>query len=583
MNLTDENPCPKKAVVTGMGVVTPVGNDPEEFYKAVVQGQTAIKRLALFNEHEYPNPIGAPVAEPVAEIGGSSKLESWVVYCLHSALQQAGLSLAVLRSKRVVLVCGTFLGEVGLRSRGSVFPPPPFDKIARDLGIRLGLDLPSFTLTNACASGVQAVGLGADLIRLGRADLVIACGFEGLGEFVYTGMNLIRSLGTDLRPFDAGRDGTVLGEGAGVLILEEELEALDRGVKLWGEVLGWGLSNDAFHYLRPHQEARGMVKAMQMALKDGGLTGETLDYINAHGTGTRLNDSMETQAIKAACGKWAKDIPVSSIKGVIGHSLGASGILGTVATVLALDKSLLPPTSRFLHPDPECDLDYIPFQSRNRVIDTALCNGAGFGGVNGVLAIGRYRKAGCRGRVSHLFKEEIIAETACRWAAPCGDEIEMITRIKQQVDGLLQKRKLMSPLGDSFGIVFDAADGIFPAQQQFWDDLCHKGPRLASPAQFCFSFPGRIAGELAIGYGITGPCLTICDSEGTMKNGVELARILLNREKARQLMVCKLSKQSFVALIMQLSNVMLNEDVTDFYRIEHLLDYCQGLGGEVLP
>jgi len=525
-------------VVTGMETHTVFGDSKDAFWDGIVSGKIGIGQGS--SEHLHQNE---------KYLKKTAILTQKISNCIQNALRETYISRDELEKRKAILLFGTFLGEVGCLDNDPSNNARPFDSIANEVAEQLELEMPSIVLSNACASGIQAVGLGMDLIRRGNFDIAIVCGYEALNLFALAGMSSIKSLGDELRPFDANRKGTVLSEGIGVIILESEAIACERKARIFAEVSGCGMSNDANHYVRPHPDGTGIVNAIKMALRDASLMPDDIDYIQAHGTGTLLNDSTETKAIKSVFGDRAYKIPISGIKGSIGHTLGASGIIASIAAILSFEKNMLPPTANYSNFDAACDLDYIPQNSRGKRIERALCHSLGFGGVNGVLALGRYpQNAEAAEDINRQIR--IANGVAGSWKE-IRSEIELI----KMIFTLIKELQIRSGQGQAFfsdmGIIADVGEGLFPSQKQFHEELCNKGPLFVNPSLFCFSFPNRITGEIAREFCITGPTLTICDSGADMQKAYLLGQTLLRRKKAGIALLVKIQKRCIAMLILE--------------------------------
>ena len=545
----------RRVVVTGMGVLSAVGNDNHLFFETVTRGRCRIRQIRSFDVSYYTTSVGAEIPRdlvpPMREL---SELAGSVAVCILNALAQGGMCRTDLRDRKAALVLGTFLGEVGIRKIGQDFVPKSFDGVGREVAAWLGTDVSTVVVSTACVSGMNAIAIGSDLIRFGQVDLVLAGGYEGLGDFVYGGMSALRTLADTIRPFDARRQGTALGEGVGILLLESEESARHRKAEIHAEVLGYGLSNDAYHPLRPHPDGRGMAEAVRMALADSGISADRVDYINAHGTGTRLNDSAETRAIKATFGERAYRVPVSSIKPVVGHTLGAAGAIESIATVMAIEEECIPPTLNCEIPDPECDLDYVAGASRQKSIDVALSHSLGFGGVNGALAFGRYPSAYECGSIGPEVGEVVVsAGRAKNWHWEHEDGFVMLSEMVSFAREVLVDVDLAEPYGDGMGIVMDMSTGLLPSQAGFWEIL-EREPRFARPVLFCHSFPGIVVGELARELNITGPSLTLCDSSPDMEKAAWIGRRMLLARKADRVLVGKSDGKDMVMLVLERSS-----------------------------
>ncbi len=404
-------------MVTGLGAVTPIGNDARATWRAALAGESGVDFIRAFDPSEYPVRIAAEVKDfdptGVASPKEVRKLERNVLLALAAAREavgDAGLDGAY-DPGRIGILFGTaiggFLGMMEqhdiLRERGPTRVSPTFipsvlaDAASGQLAISLGYRGPNYAPVSACATGSHAVGEAAEVIRRGDADAVLAGGAEAcMHPLILAGFCSMRGLVAEdeyppnaLRPFDATRAGFVMGEGACVLVLEELEAAQKRGATIYAEILGYGASNDAHHMAQPDPEFVGVSEMMRSALARAGIEPEQVGYINAHGTSTPLGDLAETNAIKEVFGKHAYDLAVSSTKSVTGHCFGAAGAIEAMMCVLAIHEGVLPPTINYRHPDPECDLDYVPNEKREVKVDVALSNAMGLGGHNGCVLVGR--------------------------------------------------------------------------------------------------------------------------------------------------------------------------------------------------
>jgi 3-oxoacyl-[acyl-carrier-protein] synthase II len=407
----------RRVVVTGLGAVTPIGNDAPSTWRAALAGESGVDRIRSFDASGYPVQIAAEVkgfeAAGVASAKELRRLDRNVVLALaaaREAVREARLE-DTYDPTRVGIVFGSaiggFLGIMEqndvLRERGHERVSPNFlpnvlvDSASGQLAIALGVRGPNYAVVSACATGSHAVGEGAELIKRGDADAVLAGGSEAcMHPLILAGFCAMRGLAAGdgdprraSRPFDAKRSGFVMGEGACVLALEELEAARARGAPLYAEVLGYGASNDAHHMAQPDPEAVGVIEMMRAALTRAGVEPERVGYVNAHGTSTPLGDAAETRAIKDVFGDHAYRLAVSSTKSVMGHLFGAAGAVEAMMCVLALRDGVLPPTINYEHPDPECDLDYVPNEARSVQVDVALSNAMGLGGHNGCVLFGR--------------------------------------------------------------------------------------------------------------------------------------------------------------------------------------------------
>jgi 3-oxoacyl-[acyl-carrier-protein] synthase II len=404
-------------VVTGLGAITPVGNDARSTWKAAVEGRSGVDFIRSFDASGFPVRIAAEVKDfdPSALVSPKEarRLDRNVLLALGAAREAIADARfdGAYDPERVGILFGTAIGGFNgiveqhdvLRERGADRVVPHFipsvlvDAASGQLAISLGYRGPNYAPVSACATGSTAVGEGAEIIRRGDADAVLAGGGEAcMHPLILAGFCAMRGLVAEeehppraSRPFDATRAGFVMGEGACVLVLEELEAARKRGAPVYAEVLGYGASNDAYHMAAPEPEATGVAEMMRQALARAGVRREQVGYVNAHGTSTPLGDLAETKAIKDVFGEHAYSLAVSSTKSVMGHCFGAAGAIEAMMCVLAISEGVLPPTINYEHPDPDCDLDYVPNEARRVRVDVALSNAMGLGGHNACVLIGR--------------------------------------------------------------------------------------------------------------------------------------------------------------------------------------------------
>jgi beta-ketoacyl-acyl-carrier-protein synthase II len=406
----------RRVAVTGLGAVTPLGHDARSTWDAAVAGRSGVGFIESFDASGFPVRIASEVKgfDPVGVVGQKEarRLERNVVLAVAAAREawtDAGAE-GVDPSRAGILVGSAIGGVTGvlaqqdvLRERGHDRVSPWFlpnvlvDSASGQIAIDLGLRGPNYAPVSACATGSHAVGEGAELIRRGDAEVVVAGGTEAcMHPVILAGFCAMRGLVAEdedptraSRPFDATRAGFVMGEGACVLVLEDLERAERRGARVYAEVLGYGTSNDAHHMAQPDPESVGVEEMMRAALTRAGVVPERVGYVNAHGTSTPQGDLAETKAIKAVFGRHAYELAVSSTKSVLGHLFGAAGAVEAMMCVLALHEGVLPPTINYVSPDPECDLDYVPNEARATQVDVALSNAMGLGGHNACVLLGR--------------------------------------------------------------------------------------------------------------------------------------------------------------------------------------------------
>ena len=408
-----------RVMITGLGVVSPVGIGVDSFWKSLVNGISGIRRITHFDPTHHDCQIAAEVKDfdPLKWIEKKEvrKMDLFAQYGLAAAMmavEHGDLKVNEKNRDRVGVLVGTGMGgipmlveqhsillEKGPDRVSPFFIPGIIPNISSGRSsMQVGARGPNSCVSTACATGNHAIGDCFRIIQRGEADVMLAGGTEAvIAPLCVAGFSACKALSTRKheperasRPFDKERDGFVMGEGAAVLILESLEHALDRGATIYGEVIGYGMSGDAYHVTAPAPEGEGAVQSMRYAIQDSGLRPEEVDYINAHGTSTPYNDANETLAIKRLFGDHAYRISVSSIKSMIGHTLGAAGAMEAVATILSLKHGLLTPTINYEYPDPDCDLDYVPNKVRERLIQVALNNSFGFGGTNATMVFRRY-------------------------------------------------------------------------------------------------------------------------------------------------------------------------------------------------
>jgi 3-oxoacyl-[acyl-carrier-protein] synthase II len=406
----------RKVAITGMGAVTPLGNDVPATWAALVAGQSGVDFIRAFDASEFPVRIAAEVKDydPAGSASPKDvrKFDRNVLFTLSAAkeaLSDAGIN--GYSPERTGVIVGNCIGGFNelmrqhdvLRERGPDRVSPYFlanilvDSPSGQLAIELGVRGPNYAVVSACATGSHAIGEAAELIKRGDADVVLAGGTEScIHPLILAGFCSMRGLAAEdgnpaqaARPFDAERAGFVMAEGAGVVVLEDLDGARARGARIYAEVLAYGASNDAHHMLQPDPESVGVVDMMRTALARGGVAAEEVDYVNAHGTGTLLGDAAETKAIKEVFGRHAYELAVSSTKSMTGHMFGAAGAVEAIAAALAIHHGVIPPTINYRTPDPDCDLDYVPNEAREADVRIALSNAMGLGGHNGCVLLGR--------------------------------------------------------------------------------------------------------------------------------------------------------------------------------------------------
>jgi 3-oxoacyl-[acyl-carrier-protein] synthase II len=409
----------RRVVITGVGMVSPLGIDTMENWKSLLEGRNGIGTITRFDTKDYPTTIAGEVKnfDPANYIPKKDikKMDLFIHYAIAAsdfALQDSGLKVDSSNAPRIGVYIGSGIGgfgvieathkallEGGPRKISPFFIPASIVNLASGwVSIRTGAKGPNSATCTACTTSAHSIGDSFKIIARGDADVMIAGGSEGcITPLGIGGFCAMRALSTRndepekaSRPFDRDRDGFVMGEGAGILILESLEYAVKRNSKIYAEIVGYGMSGDAYHITAPSEDGDGAIRVMQLAIQDAGITPREVQYINAHGTSTPFNDKAETQAIKKVFREHAKKLAVSSTKSMTGHLLGAAGGLESAITALAIHHQIAPPTINLDNPDPECDLDYVPHKSRAMEIQYALSNSFGFGGTNGALVFKRF-------------------------------------------------------------------------------------------------------------------------------------------------------------------------------------------------
>lgn len=409
----------RRVVVTGLGMISPLGLDVQSSWQAVIQGKSGVGYITHFDAKDYPVRIAAEVKgfDPTKyiELKEVKKMDRFIHFAIAAtemAIADSALKITPENSERIGVVIGSGMGglpaieyyhqillEKSWKRVSPFFIPMVIINLAAgQISIKYGIKGPNLAVTTACATGNHSIGEAFRMIQYGDADVMIAGGAEAvITPMAVAGFAIMRALSTRneepekaSRPFDADRDGFVMGEGSGILILEELEHALKRGAKIYAELVGYGMTSDAYHITAPAPEGEGGARCMKMALNDAGISPEEIDYINAHGTSTKQGDELETQAIKTIFGEHAYKLCVSSTKSMTGHLLGAAGGVEAIFTVLSIYENIIPPTINLDNPDPECDLDYVPYNAKKKEVRYAMTNSFGFGGTNASLIFKKF-------------------------------------------------------------------------------------------------------------------------------------------------------------------------------------------------
>ncbi len=408
-----------RAVITGMGVISPVGNHLDEFWNNLIEGKSGIGLLTRFDTSNLPTKVAAEVKnfEPTDWINKKEsrhmdRFAQFAMAAAKMALQDSGLDLDKVDKERAGAVMGCGIGGVitfeeqkeVLMAKGSGRITPFFvpmlisNMAAAHLSIEFGLQGSSMTIATACASATNAIGEALRIIQRGEADVVFCGGTEApITSLAFAGFCAAKTMSTEKdnpeqasRPFDKRRSGFVMGEGAGVLVLESLEHAKARGAHIYAELAGYGSTSDAYHITTPIPGGAGATRAMRLALEDAGISLEDVDYINAHGTSTGPNDATETAAIKTLFGSYASKLAISSTKSMTGHLMGAAGAIEAIICAISIERGAIPPTTNYGEPDPECDLDYVPNVARKQEVNVAMSNSLGFGGHNATVVLKKF-------------------------------------------------------------------------------------------------------------------------------------------------------------------------------------------------
>jgi len=414
-----ERPDEQRVVITGLGAITPLGLTVRETWEGLIAGKSGVATITLFDASEFPVRIAAEVKgfDPknymnFKEARRMARCSQLAIAAAQEVVADAQLSRPFVDEERVGVLIGCTIGGFEkavesidtFRQKGlarvspfgltAALPNMPSHHVSQTFQAKGYIN----TITTACATGTQSVGEAAEVIRRGAADVLICGGVEAMIHFAnFAGFIAMRALSARndeperaSRPFDKDRDGFIIGEGCGLMILESLPHARKRGAHIYAEVLGYSASSDAFHVAAPDPEGTGAIRAMRWALEDAGITPAEVDYINAHGTSTPLNDIIETRAIKKVFGDYAYKVPISATKSMIGHDLAAAGAIEAIVCALTIEQGIIHPTTNYETPDPECDLDYVPNQARRAEVNIALSNSFGLGGQNACLVLGKY-------------------------------------------------------------------------------------------------------------------------------------------------------------------------------------------------
>ncbi|MFN3466855.1 MAG: beta-ketoacyl-[acyl-carrier-protein] synthase family protein [Candidatus Brocadiales bacterium] len=402
----------RRVVITGLGVITPIGSGTDKFWKALLEGKSGVSEVTCFDTSGHKVHKGTEVRDfnprdyvkngTVDQLGKGSQM---AIAATQLALTDAGLKPGEVDPARIGVSVGTTGGEIQILEKINLirygqdedhvdidlFLRHPCNNIPSNIAREFGLKGPNIIIPTACAAGNYAIGYAYDLIKLGRTDYMLAGGADPFSKVAFIGFSRLGAVSPDIcQPFDKNRKGMLVGEGAGILLLEPLDNALRRGANIYAEIIGYGLSCDGYHITIPHPEGDGVASSLRKALKNAGITPEEVQYINAHGTGTVANDRAETISIKKVFGNHAKKLLVSSIKSMMGHTMGAASAIEAITCALVVKNDVVPPTINYHTKDPECDLDYVPNVKREHPVTIALNTAYAFGGNNSCLVIKKF-------------------------------------------------------------------------------------------------------------------------------------------------------------------------------------------------
>ena len=401
----------KRIVITGVGVISPIGCNKDVFWNALISGVSGASEVKAFDTSDFKVHNGCEVKDFKYEdyiSNGSRKVgkgSQFAVAATKLALDDSEIDVKNVDLERVGVSIGTTAGEIQILERVNqlryekgddnvdtdLFLKHPCNNIPSNIAIEFGFEGPNTIISTACAAGNYAIGYACDLIKLGRADIMVAGGTDPFSKVAYVGFSKLNAIAPEVcQPFDKNRKGMLIGEGAGMLVLESMEDALARNANIYAEILGYGLSCDGYHITIPQPEGNGVVSAMRKALKDAKIKPEDVQHISAHGTGTVANDKAETISIKKVFGEHSKRLAVISIKSMIGHTMGAASAIEAIACALAVKEDIVPPTINYETKDPECDLDFVPNVKREMQVNIALNNAYAFGGNNSCLVLKKF-------------------------------------------------------------------------------------------------------------------------------------------------------------------------------------------------
>ena len=602
----------KTLEITGLGAVTPLGGNADEYWRSLIAGKVAFGPIRIFSTRGQRTHVAAEIQEPPEiklrrlDKKCLSRADAFALAASLEALEQAHLldqsKGSVLSPKRIGIIVGTAAGAIlelenffRNRALGKVpdLPCPRLSSfclssIATNIAKEFIIEGPRMTIATVCSSSGLALAAARELLLGNELDYVLVTGTETLSEVILAGFNSLRSVAPDLcRPFDMNRKGIILGEGAGAMVIETLSSVKRRNIRSLGCLSGYGLTTDIHHFTAPEPDGRAIAETIRHALDDSNLKAGSIDYINAHGTGTQLNDRAETRGLKTGLGAHASKVSVSSIKSMIGHQLGASSILEAIATVLSIKNGLVPPTKNLLTPDPECDLDYIPGNARKQNIRCALSNSFAFGGSNISLAFCKNRDSGhaANSSVYNDLKRPVItgigvvtpvgigknalikaicegksglaplSEIGDAWATFRGGLVDILN-VRKMIPVSIRRRlnrqayflyaAFKEAIEDSgitmlnnnkFAMTYGSAFGCSGNVHRFYSQILSDGPRFSSPQEFSMSVTNAPPALVAQEFGLTGPIWVFVSDEASWEVSLDWAAKLIRRGKADHVLV----------------------------------------------
>jgi 3-oxoacyl-[acyl-carrier-protein] synthase II len=492
-------------VVTGIGHYSAVSRSNNDLNEALYKGLSGINKIIHFNTSGHRRGNAASLDYSPSPLKSHDDIYgrcfNYVLSAIKNALHDAR---ATLDNKRVGLFLGTYLGEIGaiISFSGEKSKRPEeilLSQLTEDVARSLKIYGLQITLLNACASGLMAIGLGKELLLAGEIDLAIVGGYEFIGDFVFAGMNAIRALGNTIKPFDVSREGTVLGEGVGILILEPLCRVDENKRNVYAELSGFGVSLDNYHILRPHPEGLGAERAIRMSLWDARLHPGDISYINAHGTATRLNDNAEINALTKVFGNDLTSKPICSIKPIVGHTLGASGVFSVISSILSIKNQFVPVTLNCSEPDFE-NLIFSSGKPIEMQVRHVLCNSFGFGGSNACIIISAYPHGD---KINKSPQKVSIVNGTDNQNVDPSFSINTNSQITDNYKLHLQNGEIASILNeynDEIGIIINSPANYKQIANSYLDDILERGAIFSSPELFTYSFPGSALGILSIIY-----------------------------------------------------------------------------------